>query len=451
MRNLLETIFGFASRRATGVEIRGDAARVVTANGVKPPVVQEIVLHPSAEKAGGGLRAKGRRKSPDPAYVALPQHMVVVRFVDLPTQDPAETRAMARWEAIRQVPLPENEALVGCAVLGPGAKGYSRVALFISRRGEMEAVERKLASLALGIAGFFPKGYLLARSLGEIQNTGRVVGVLREPEESTLVALLDGRPIAVRGFARRDADPDTYAAWMADEIRSTLDGLERTGGASTEFSVVLHSEGPNPARFGKALERALEHSVEADARWLGAPGGMALLAMRAGLAGKDGLVAPESSGGTTPVARWLPTVLLGLAVFLSGLSLWGGGLFRLHKAEKELTVRWRAMEKEARALEDIARRYRQAHRRSAPTDDWPGVVALLNRALPARVKLTELVFERGRQVDFRGRAPAMANAVEAVGALEKSGYFKTVELKSSVLRSDNSVEFQIVCGWEARP
>lgn len=455
VKNSLLNALGWSSRRAVGVALDGPRARVVALRGAKPPSVEDLPLDPEGLGPGIDVRrnAAGRATAPSgPAFVALSQQKVVVRFARLPSDDPAETRAMARMEALRRVPLLEDEALVGAAVVGPSAGGYSRAAMLVARRDDLAAMARQLEPLGLAIVGFFPKGYLWALALGKIVKAGRTVGVLREPGETTLAVLHDGAPVALRGLAHGAMDPAAYAAWIDGEIRSTLEGVEWPGDApATPLTMVFHSESPDRSAVGAALEKALEFPVESTVGAVFPPGGVAGWAAEAGLSGPDGLIPREPFRGPDAVSRWAPTIALGLATAVAGLCLWGGFLFQLYRAETALTARWNGMKKEAIALEDIARRYRRVHRPAEPSQDWPSVVALFDRVVPPQVKLTGLDFERGQSVGLRGRAPSLGSAVATVAAIEKAKFFKAVELRSSVSRSDDTVEFQIVCTPGGRP
>lgn len=414
-----------------GVVVRG-ARWTVASSGEGAPAVFDL----PAEDAAGAFRAflRAHSFSARRAVLVLPQRLAVCRVLDLPSRNEREIASMAVLQAGRLLPLSPEEIATGHRLLRRNADGTSRVLLMVVRRSEIQT------ALALcGEAGLAVESILLDLLVAAgVTADGVVVRVV--PGEAQIGVWENGAPVMLRGFPWGGD-----AADLAAEVSASLSSLRE----------VAPVRGWGPLRLvgiapGSPMADALRGAADvpsAAIEWEKTdPADLALSAAR-GPVGPGLLPRQERELLSRAVRRrrrrravFLLTAALAAAVGLE--------LFRTFRREDRLAALTREEKTLSARVAPVAAMAEALDRRAAATrvSSAGNILRVLEGALPAGVSLERLVYERGRRVQLHGEAPTLNESLGVVAALEKTGVFRSVDLRGSdvePLQGRERTKFQV--------
>ncbi len=448
MRSFLENVFGRAPRGSIGAAWDGGRLMAARPAGEGGKTFFSAEAPDAVRSASVWARLKSEGFHGAPVTAVFPQHLLVVKTLDLPSADPAEVREMAALEASRRIPLPPEEILTDIHIVSTDSNGSSKVMLFAARREDVSRWLETFRAAGLAPERLEPSSLALAPLLRRAASAGEtLLGLEAAAGAVTFVLFQDGVLRFVRSLPVSAEELETEAGGdrFSREVRDTLLACRREHTLSDTVRVLA---GGSPGLF-RLLPGVLPWPSEP---FPGVPEGFLPSAVGAVLLPHDGspnLLPPEDREGRVNRRRRRESVSFAslAAAGLVVATAWGAGELQAKKRRLSLLeTRWSSVAGQVRELEKMESRLELIRRRAGTVGDLPQLVAALNKVLPPRVFLTGLNFERGISAELQGEATTLAEAVASVNALEKSGLFHKVKLISSNARPVNGrdlVEFRV--------
>jgi hypothetical protein len=393
----------------------------------------------TAEEAAALGRGERGGAPADPAVALLPQKFIIMRAMKLPSTDPAELEAMAALQAGRLVPLPPEEIISSVEVMGEDGEGSSDVLLYIARREEAERVSAVYAAAGFAPTRLAPAAAALACLAGKASSAGEPALVVEAGRATAVLAVvLNGKPLSARaGPADRNKLPGFLREFWETHRKNPSAPLPARAWAGGEEAdslrnLVEEAVGIRTDVFPDGLLRGASPSAA----------GAALLPPR----GTPDLSANRFPGDAKLHAAEKKTFAILILAFFAMAGLIAARAVGVRNARAAaLEGRWKSIAPSVKELQRMETRL-AVLRRAPPGGSLADLLAAMNRHLPPQVSLTALTYERGKSAVLHGQAFALADAVGTVNALQKSGLYESVGLRSSNIRPLHGrevVDFQI--------
>lgn len=431
-----------AKQQMHGLAVRESALEITTLE--ENQQVWTVAGH-SARRLGGVAGdmtdALGRALSPpeEPlrgaCAVAVPASELLLRVLDLPSDDLDEIAGMVELQVDKVSPFPVDQMVIGIETLSR-QEGSSRVLIAGAQQEKIDAIGD-----AVREAGGFPKHIdvdlivwlgLLHEAKG-IRRHGRSLVLLMEARDTVLVIAEHGIPVMVRSLGGPDDQgADAYAELLADEVEYTLTTMETEWGGESVLGADIWHAGPAPPAVPERIGEVC--GVEVETHDLGTLPRLSEGVARRALAGDaDGLnLAPpgwavtEASrkargmvlrAGAVVLLAWLVTV----SVFLLALAGKRGDL-------EERAAFLNSLEEPAAEVREIRDRVQFLERYTDRTYSVLEHLREVTLALPAGVDLSGMTFTRNGFVSLKGISADRNPIFEFNEALQQSELLRDVKL-----------------------
>jgi len=181
--------------------------------------------------------------------VSLPSSKLLMRILELPSIDPDEIQAMVELQIAQISPFPADQLTLSYELLHE-AENHSRVLAVAAPRktvdelGELFKAEHVyIRSLDAEILAWW--SLLLSHS--DLSSTGRVVLILEEHTEFSMIVVDDGVPVCFRSLELfHDFTDETVLREIVEEMKYTLLSLEAEYGHYEEWSIEFWNEAEIP-------------------------------------------------------------------------------------------------------------------------------------------------------------------------------------------------------------
>lgn len=370
----------------------------------------------------------------------LSRRHAIVRFLELPSVEKDELRAMARLQALDGLPFSEEELLSDIRILSVDrANVRSKIQLVVVRRSALAAPLGFFERL-----GRYPDAFVLSDLAAldylrwsERSMCARFLHLSVENGWMDLAAFDNGVPVASRSIPCSWSDD---AAKIASEFERTLEGVQVSGKLDAVF--VSRDTGKavesRDGELSKVLGDRLGSRVEMLAQ---SPAGIAAI----GAACADeraclDLLPPELSRSES--SRRLRRDLAGAGLWL---GIWLATLIGMGSA-RLLQAQWRLSSLDARIgkLEPLSQDdpNPSALRGTPPLE----LLRELSRLTPASVTIRSVSLEPDTGARIQGHAAQLSSVMELMSGLQRSPLFARAQLRDSSLRTVQGVErvdFQI--------
>jgi Tfp pilus assembly protein PilN len=445
------------------------------------------VLAGLLRQLGKGVRSRGTKVA-----LAMPMNPLVMQLLDMPRPVPTNVGAFVQNE------LRQYVALSGKAVLsdywGVGAGSRKRLlAVATDAAGVQEALKAcRAARVAVDVVE--PSALACARALLERQ---KETGGTRD----AIIAVLGPHHLVVCLFRKGALDfvrvrsvpvdaqaPEPLGVWLAEELRAVA--RYREAHASTvrhevQTCVAVHDGAHAPGEIALLLAAEAgfgpvtvvdvrEPSDRSPAQDGPAPPGASMAAVGAALAalgaGQGDLrvnLLPQAATEARSFARHVLLMANVGAVVFFGIFLLTQFLIRTTGAMDRrieqariaeqlyttpgLIAREKFLDQEISSIRRHVDPLRQVVG-ARPETDWPGVLDVLRRSVPAQAWITHLQCSDGRTLSLTGLASSPEAALTFVRNLEGRAPFASVALARVQKRpgNDGRLEYQIDCILKAK-
>jgi hypothetical protein len=188
--------------------------------------------------------------------VSLPSSKLLMRIIELPSTDPEELSGMVELQIDSLSPFAVDQLTVSYEVFHQ-ADGRSRVLAVAAPRKTVDALGDLFKEQNVYIRSLDAEvlaWWTLLVTHGQLQSEGRVVLILEEHTEFSMIVVDDNVPIWIRSLELfHDFQDESVMQEIADEIGYTLLALEAEYGPRDIAEILFWSESEIPQKFCELL------------------------------------------------------------------------------------------------------------------------------------------------------------------------------------------------------
>lgn len=235
-----------------GVEPLRRGSRPIPRDQHSEPLFPAQVLGPSHKEFRGVIT------------LSLPSSQLFMQVLELPSSDPDELQGMIELQLDQRSPYPLDQMAVSYEVLQQTAD-HSRVLALAAQRQTIDALGEQFKAQHVYIHSLDAEilaWWNLIREHGELPSDGRVILMVKEHTEFSMVWIDRGTPVAFRSL-HLFQDLDDPAVWeeLLEEIRYTQLALDARYPMDAGARIQIWSKVPFPAPLTKKLRTVANQGV----------------------------------------------------------------------------------------------------------------------------------------------------------------------------------------------
>ncbi|MCC7299947.1 MAG: PilN domain-containing protein [Verrucomicrobia bacterium] len=370
--------------------------------------------------------AEIRRNFRGVVTVSLPSSQLLMRMLELPSTNPQELKSMVDLQMDQISPFPVDQLTVSYEVLHQ-SENHSRVLAVAAQRKTVDALGDLFKAQNVYIRSLDAEvlaWWSLLIAHGQVPCQGRVVLILEEHTEFSMIVVDDGVPVCFRSLELfHDFTDEAVMHEIVEEMRYTLLSLEAEYGRCSGCALEIWSESDFPEKLvdllrqhcggsinlhrldsippvseGLALrtaERRLHHAELVPREWID-------------LQRRKRLIQVGTIASITVLSIWLAVITITGAVFSFQQAAY-------NRVRKE-AARYEGPARAAQAArEEMLSLERYADRSRSALECLREVTA----ALPDDVELASFTYKKGEAISLRGssgRAEAVYDFFQNLGA-----------------------------------
>jgi Tfp pilus assembly PilM family ATPase len=473
-------------QECAAISITADTVQIVTARLM--PYHKEIVSTGSISVAGKSdaeiieaLRSlvveTGVRRTG--AVLVIPSQAVITKNIEIPSRDPQEIREIVNLQAGRHTPYSREEIIVDYLDLGAFKQNYSKILLVIASKSvvkhQIEMLERAGIIPDRAVAAPEAVGWSLSKILHV--ETGDVPAVVVHVDELTsdFVVVLRGKSIFVRsiplGSRQLHADKERNDPKFAAEIKRSIEAFQSEDIERKPSTLVITGSLERTESLEKLLTNEVALSVKfiaytkqfnlsaAIQKQVSADKNISFLPMASALLAGGELtvdIAPEEIKLRKSLEeRGRELIKAGIfimAIFILSCLVFAVNIFAKGAYLKKIENRYAALAAQVQELETdfskigLIRSYFtfQGYSLEVMTD--------LAKIAPDNMQFSDIRFDNEvGKIAIRGTAESMASVFSFSENLDKSKFFKEVQVKNTSKRKDGErdvTDFELACQLE---
>lgn len=372
--------------------------------------------------------------------LVIPRHQVFLRFIDVPSIDNSEIKCMITLQAMKEVPFPKDEIVMGYRRLGSFEDGFSSVMLAIAKK-------KMLTEIAKGNEknGIRPEAimletellYLLLCKKGIIneKGVGLIIDIGKDYSELMIVDKL--KPVFSRALKNSDTflEEVNYSimAYKKDRKAHAPDNVAIVHGANIDIKNIKTAIGGNftiPVNFYELDKDLIGQALSAEINLMPVE------------------IKEKNIKARQKKEMVFTYFLAALVLILSVVFIH----FRIYQKEKLLlavSLRLKALQSHVDKLEGYLEKvhvFEKAHKKA---EALYRIISGSYSAAPRNISLSGFNYDGERAFYLKGMAKNMSDILIFVRKLEDAGYFDSVEIKhatKNIIRGEELTDFNIQCG-----
>ena len=391
---------------------------------------------------------------PKKVIACIPRSFVTIRYLNLPSTSEKEIAHMVRFQAKKQLPYSKEELVTAFKVIESNKDGYSRVMLVLVHRDVINKQLKLLGDLKLNPEYIELSSQAVASTF-----------IKEHPEINKPIALIDidmlsvdiqvifnGKLVYTRNVSLSE---NRTQESLLEEIIKSLNSYKKDNKEVTSIFVSgkvhnklvenLSMSFDVPVKIFNPAENLTEISL---CSIIGLIGNFPNVLLN---------VLPDKIK-TQKQTREKRKRYLALASQCVGILLLTLGIFMGIIHNKQNTLKW--LNAEINKTDPIAKEVNKRANRLGvikkqidTKNSCLDILHELHRIIPNNISLATLDYKLNNTLKIKGQSKALSDALELIDILEKSHYFKNVQLKSSNMRRLRNIEvadFYIECEIENR-
>lgn len=400
--------------------------------------------------------------------VSLPRHSVTLRYIKLPSTNPAEIESIARLQAIKQLPYPKEELIISHKVLERDAEGYSKVMLVVVHKNILDkhlnilkksGLEPELITLSTEAISQY---LILGKTSAGVSADSAAVLVDIDSLFTEIQVQRDNKIIFSRSInygLQSFGDKDKIKSWI-EELKLTLNTYARekdsvniakailTGAAYLEKVAerILNEELGLPVEVVYPLQNInvipkLESGFKRSDYALSFSSVIAMALdyrrLKINLLPQRIKVSQEKKSKYKTLASIVilticVTLVLGIFLFK---KLHDKGVYLSLLKEKLASVA-----PEAEILDKKAKIARIIKEQLKAEGSCLDIIREMHAITPQNIYLTKLIYDEGKGVTLKGSSPNMSQVFKYIIVLESSEYFENVKLRYASKRKKKGID-----------
>jgi len=366
----------------------------------------------------------------------VPRNKTALRFIELPSVDFFEIKGMAELQAIKEFPYTKEDLIVSFRNLGSYKKGFSYILLVIAKKQHVEEMlaEKGAVPDSVRLETELLYLYLLTKNIIKQNSVSLVMNA--ETDHSEIMILNGLKPVFSRGL-------NSPNAWL-DEIDRTLLSYKRDkGNKDVEELIILHGSNLDMENMKSEIKAAFSIPV-------------------AFYEHNGDFISPDMS----PEIDLLPAeyidkrskmenarqVLATFFLLLTAVGMLAGFfIFKTQEKNKEISMLSEETDKMQKDMDQLNSYLKKTELLKYHKEEGGRIVDILKECyalVPKDIFLEGFDYE-GRNVFYcKGKVREMPSVFNFIKALEKSGYFRKVEVRYATkkeIENKKFTDFNIAC------
>ena len=370
------------------------------------------------------------------AVLVIPRNKTALRFIELPSVDFFEIKGMAELQTIKEFPYPKEDLIVSFRNLGSYKKGFSYILLVIAKKQHIEEMlsEKGAVPDSVRLETELLYLYLLTKGMIKQDKVSLVINIDIDRSE---IMILDGlKPVFSRGL-------NSSEGWL-DEINRTLLSYKRDkGGKDAEEMIVMHGSNLNMENMKSEIKKAFSIPVnfyEHNGDLISPDMSLEIDLLPTEYIDKK---LNMKNAKQALVTFFLLLAAVGmLAVFF---------VFKTQEKNEEILMLSEETDKMQKDMNQLSSFLKKTELLKYQKEEGGRIVDILKECyalVPKDIFLEGFDYE-GRSVLYcKGKAREMPSVFNFIKALEKSGYFKKVEVRYATkkeIENQKFTDFNIAC------
>ncbi|MGD9015482.1 MAG: PilN domain-containing protein [Candidatus Omnitrophota bacterium] len=403
---------------------------------------------------------------PSKGMLCLSRNALTVGMLHIPSNDPQEIASMVEVNAVRQVPYPKSEIVLGWRVVSVDSSGFSDVLLAICQRILVRRHITILESAGLSVEEVYISSegtvnWLLSKDKSVSASPKVEFALDIDERHSDLIVISEGNLTMSRLIAHgveflKGAGSDNIR-YFINEFKQTLGMLSESLlekksnnlfllGARKRFPGLEESLAKEFKYEVKKIDPPPEDLVSEDISFCGLLG-----VARGGLAKRIIFDIPEIKIKKEWHRKRHQLILLGgLITYILVVILVTAG-YNIYKRQElftQLQSRYEVVSQEAGNLSELVDKIKLIQNIKSPRGSLLHYLYTISNVLPAGCQIVNFDYQRDRQIVVRGQTAAISTVFDFVSFLEKSKAFTSVQTRYTRKVSGEKFqgsEFEIVC------
>ena len=359
----------------------------------------------------------------------IPRYLAVLRFLELPSVDSSEISNMAEFQALKELPYPRDEIIMGLRNLGSYKRGFSYIMLVIVKKQLVEDMMKtgktRPENIRLGTEIFYL--YMLKKGIIKQDKANLIMDIQRDYSE--IIVIDKTKPVFSRGF--RNAEN------FLEEINKSVISYKRDRN-NREIEEITVAHGSN-----LSIENAKPHmqalfsvpinfyEYKEDLNSLGFSMEIDLL---------PGEYIDKKLKKENIKQAFLTYSLLFIALAMLA-SFFGFKFYQKDKAILIFTEKTNSIEKDA---DELGVFLKKTDILKSQKEEAELVINILKEAYelaPGDMSVSGLDYDGRGTLYCKGAARNMSGVFDFIKILEKSKYFKKAEVKYATKKETGNQEF----------
>ena len=370
------------------------------------------------------------------AVLVIPRNKTALRFIELPSVDFFEIKGMAELQTIKEFPYPKEDLIVSFRNLGSYKKGFSYILLVIAKKQHIEEMlsEKGAVPDSVRLETELLYLYLLTKGMIKQDKVSLVINIDIDRSE---IMILDGlKPVFSRGL-------NSSEGWLDEINRALLSYKRDKGGKDAEEMIVMHGSNLNMENMKSEIKKAFSIPVNFYEH-------------------NGDLISPDMS----LEIDLLPTeyidkklnmknakqALVTFFLLLAAVGMLAGFfVFKTQEKNEEILMLSEETDKMQKDMNQLSSFLKKTELLKYQKEEGGRIVDILKECyalVPKDIFLEGFDYE-GRSVLYcKGKAREMPSVFNFIKALEKSGYFKKVEVRYATkkeIENQKFTDFNIAC------
>lgn len=358
----------------------------------------------------------------------IPRYLVTLRFIDLPSTDEAEIKNMVEFQALKELPYTKAEMVISYRNLGVYKTGFSFVILAIAQKAIIEKMmaenSGQVASIRLETEILYLN--LLKKEIAKPEHVNLVVVIKKGYSE---VLVIDHRRLVFsRGFVNESG--------YVEEIWRTIISYKRdkTGRQVTHVSIV-YSKDTDIENIKLHIKEYLNTAVsfyEYTEDLLKAESHLSIE-----------LLPQDYLNKKANIATGKDISLTYILVLISLVMITAFSIFKINEKSSALKLISERLEKispEIDKLNELSGKIKVVEGYSIKGINVMKILESSYEVVPGDVSLSGIGYDGASRFSYNGLVKDMSGVFEFVKALERSKYFKKIDVKYATKKMVNGVE-----------
>ena len=361
--------------------------------------------------------------------IIIPRYQVTLRFIEFPSTDSSEIKSMAEFQALKELPYSKEEIITGFRNIGSYKKGFSYIMLAIVKRQLVEEMmaQRRPKPENIKLETELLYLYLLKKSIVKQDKVSLVINIQKDYSEIMIIDKT--KPVFSRGLTNGKG-------WLEEINRSLISYRRDRNNREIEEAVVMHSSTLSIENIKPDIEAFFTSPVnfyeyKEDLNSISLPLEIDLLPVEY----IDKRLSKESA------RQALATYFL---LFIAVAMLGSFFVFKAHEKNETslaLSKKIDRMQNDVGQLNTFLRKTEILKSQKEEGERSINILKECYELVPQDISLGGLDYDNSGILYCKGTARDMPGVFNFIKALEKSKYFKKVEVKYATKKQMENQEF----------